>query len=205
MNIECSPVERKSLCLTPLVAIALAALLALGVSAPASADDVTDQLRQAEAAYARKDLPAALNALATAASLISQMKAEAWKAVLPDPPPGWAADPAKVITVGPAVLGGGVSVERHYRRGADSIDVSVIADSPMLQSVAVLLGAGLMVSGSELMVIDGQRVAYDDNDNTLQAIVADKVLVKVQGSRGVDKAALEAMFKAVKLKNVLTR
>jgi hypothetical protein len=185
----------------PAVAV-LVCVGALGLAAPAAADAVTEALHAATAAYAQKNYAAALTALTTAATLVRQMKAELWKAVLPEPPPGWTADEAKVVTVGPAVLGGGVSVERHYRHGPDSVDLSLIADSPMLQSVAVLLGAGLLVSGSELLVIEGQRVAYDASDNTLQAIVADKVLVKLQGSRGVDKAALTALFTAIRLRDI---
>jgi hypothetical protein len=199
MRLQCSRMHR---IVQRGVAAAVAGLLALGVAAPASADEVADQLRQAEAAYAQKNFAAALTALTTAASLIRQMKAETWKAVLPDPPPGWAADEAKVVTVGPAVLGGGISLERRYRRGAETIEVSLIADSPMLQSVAVLLGAGMLVSGSELSIIDGQRVAYNASDNALQAIVADKVLVKVQGSKAVDKATLQAVFRAIKLRDI---
>ena len=181
---------------------AVAVVLAIGLASPAWADQVTDQLQQAEAAYGQKNFAAALTALATAVTLIRQIKAETWKAVLPDPPPGWTADDAKVITVGPALLGGGSSTERRYRHPGGTVDISLIADSPVLQSVAMLLGAGMLVSGSELLIIEGQRVSYDANENSLQAIVADKVLVKVQGSKGVDKQTLQDFFQAIKLKDI---
>jgi len=177
-------------------------VLAAALVGPAVADDVTDAVQQAETAYGRKDFSAALTALATAATLIRQMKAELWKAMLPDAPPGWTADPAKVLTVGPVVFGGGTSTERHYRRPGASVDVSLVADSPALQSIAGLLGAGMLLGSAELLMIDGQHVAYNADDNTLQAIVADKVLVKVQGSTGVDKPTLENFFKAIKLGDI---
>jgi hypothetical protein len=182
----------------PAVAIALA----IGVGSPASADQVTDQLQRAETAYGQKNFAAALTALTTAQTLIRQVKAETWKAVLPDPPPGWTAEDPKVITVGPALLGGGSSTERRYRRPGGTVDISLIADSPMLQSAAMLLGAGMLVSGSELLIIEGQRASYDANENSLQAIVADKVLVKVQGSKGVDKQTLQDFFRAIKLSDI---
>jgi hypothetical protein len=72
----------------------------------------------------------------------------------------------------------------------------------MLQSAAMLLGAGMLVSGSELLIIEGQRASYDANENSLQAIVADKVLVKVQGSKGVDKQTLQDFFRAIKLSDI---
>ncbi len=72
----------------------------------------------------------------------------------------------------------------------------------MLQSVAGLLGAGMLISGSDLMVIEGQRVTYDADANTLQAIVADKVLIKVQGSPEVDKQTLENFFRAIDLSRI---
>jgi hypothetical protein len=181
---------------------AVAVVLVIGLGSPAWADQVTDQIHQAEAAYGQKNFAAALTALATAATLIRQAKAEVWKAVLPDPPTGWTAEDPKVITVGPALLGGGSSTSRRYRRPGGTVDVSVIADSPMLQSVAMLLGAGMLVSGSELLIIEGQRATYDATENSLQAIVADKVLVKVQGSKAVDKQTLQEFFRAIKLKEI---
>src|SRR5579875_2119332 len=157
-----------------LATAAFGAFLVVGGTMPASADQVTDQIHAAEGAYTQRNYSAALAALASASSLIRQMKADAWKAVLPAPPSGWTAGPAKTMTVAPALLGGGTSVERHYFRGdGASVDISLIADAPMLQSVATLLGAGMLLSGSETMQIEGQRVSYDADDNTLQAIVAD--------------------------------
>lgn len=197
-----SGVRRASLRGPRLMRGTAAIALALGTALPAFADSVTDALHRAETSYQRKDFAAALSALTTAGTLIRQMKAEAWKSVLPDPPPGWTADDANVLTVGPALLGGGSSTERRYRHPGGTVTISLIADSPALQSVAVLLDAGLLVSGSDIMVIEGQRVAYDADDNTLQAIVGDKVLVKVQGSPGVDKQTLESFFGAIKLQEI---
>lgn len=187
----------------PAVAALLAvALLAISPAAPASADQVTDQIHQAEAAYTQKNLTAALTALATASTLIRQAKAEVWKSVLPDPPPGWTAEDAKVLTVGPVVLGGGTSTARRYRRPGATVDISLIADSPALQSVAALLGTGMLMGSSQLLIIAGQRVGYDANDNAMQAIVADKVLVKVQGSKGVDEQTLQDFFQSIKLQDI---
>lgn len=162
-------------------------------------------MQRAEAAYSQRNYTAALDALAAASGMIRQMKADAWKAVLPAPPVGWTAGPAKTMTVAPALLGGGTSIERQYfRADGASVDVSLIADAPMLQSVATLLGAGMLLSGSETMQIEGQRVAYDADDNTLQAIVADKMLVKMQGSAGVDKRTLEDFFRAADFGRIAT-
>lgn len=180
----------------------LAGLIAIGSALPAFADPVTDRMRQAEAAYAERNFAAALTALTGAADLIRQMKAEAWKSVLPDPPPGWTAENAKIVTVGPALLGGGSSTQRRYRGPGGTVDISLIADSPMLQSVAGLLGAGILVAGSDVMNIEGQRVSYDADENVLQAIVADKVLVRVKGSEGVDRAMLEAFFRHIDLRQI---
>lgn len=189
-------------CLRRAAGPAVAALLAIGLGSPARADQITDQIHQAEAAYTQRNLAAALTALSTASTLLRQLKAEVWKAVLPDPPPGWTAEDAKILTVGPAVFGGGTSTDRRYRRPGGTVDISVIADSPMLQSVAMLLGAGMLVSGSELLILDGQRASYNASENSLQAIVADKVLVKVQGSAGVDKTTLQDFFRSIKLKDI---
>src|SRR5689334_16604541 len=136
----------------------LAGALFLAVPA-ALADEVTEQIQEAMKAYERKDLATAAAALDTAASLVRQKKAESWKTVLPEPLPGWTGDEPDVTTYGAMLLGGGTSTSRIYRRGADRVTVTLIADSPVLQGLGGFLTSGLVAnSAMKVMVIDGRRV-----------------------------------------------
>jgi hypothetical protein len=174
-----------------------------GAMSTAWADDVTDQINEALKAYAKKDFTTATTALEAASNLIRQMRAEAWTAVLPDALPGWTASDPENSTLGQAMFGGGTSVSRKYGRGDDTVDISLITDSPMLQGLGALLGAGLLTgTDNKLVIIDGRKVTYTKSDNSYQTMVAGKVLVKVEGSKGVDDQTLRAYLKAIKFDSI---
>lgn len=174
--------------------------------APATAawaDDVTEQLNEAMKAYNDKDLPAAATALDLAATLIRQMSAEIWKTVLPAPLPGWDAEEAETTTAGPAMLGGGTSISRKYNKKNDNIEISLITGSPILQQMGALLGVGLMTSSDmKLSIIDGRKMTYTKSENSYQTMVANKVLVKVEGSKGVEDAPLRAYVAAIDFQKI---
>jgi hypothetical protein len=177
-------------------ATALAVLLAVGM---AKADEVTDQINQALAAYDKKDLKAAGTALDTAATLIRQKQAALWQSVLPPALPGWTAEQPEGSTVAPALFGGAVTVSRKYRKGATIVTVSIVANSPMVQALASFLSSGLgaMLAAGRLVVIDGRRTLYSKDENSYQTLVGNAVLVKVEGNRGADDAALRQYLRAV--------
>jgi hypothetical protein len=164
------------------------------LSWPASADDILDELDRARRAYDQHDFAAALDAADTAIKLMRQGQAEAWKAMLPEPLPGWAADDAQSNSVAPMLFGGGTSTSRVYRRGADSVEISIITSSPLiLQGIGPFLASGL-ISGDEtkLVIINGQKVTYAKGDNAYNMMIADKALIRVKGSRGVDDETLRS-------------
>jgi hypothetical protein len=112
----------------------LSVLVALPV-AGARADEISDQINEALKAYEKHDLGKTATALDAASALVRQAKADVWKAMLPEPLAGWTAADAESATVGNALFGGGVGVSRTYTKGDHSIEISFIADSPMMQGL----------------------------------------------------------------------
>jgi hypothetical protein len=175
---------------------------------PAQADDVDDQIAKAASAHRQHDLRAAITALNTALTLLQQERADAVKALLPAPPPGWTADAAETSSVSPAVLGGGTTASRTYHQGPQQVDVQFIIDSPIMQGLAAMISGPLAaLGGIRTSIINGRQVAYTPNDNGLTVLVSDKVLVKVDGNKDtpeptlrsfmglIDFAAIEAFMK----------
>ena len=173
--------------------------LMLAAALPAAADDVTDQINEALAAYQKQNLSAAVTALDTAAGLLRQKKAEAWKAALPAPLPGWTADKAQGTALAPALLGGATTVNRAYHKNGNTITISIIADSPIVATIAAFLSNSVvgLIGNSEIAVINGRRALYSKDDNAFQTLVGDKVLVKVEGSHGIDDPVLREWFQAI--------
>ena len=95
--------------MTLLRILGVGAMLGL-LSAPVSADEITDAIDQARKAYRAGDLGGAKQSLDTASQLIGQKNAEGFAALLPKPLPGWTAEKSETSTIG--VVAFGASVDR---------------------------------------------------------------------------------------------
>jgi hypothetical protein len=177
----------------------IAAVLLVAASASgARADDVTDQINEALKAYQNHDTQTAIAALDAASSLLRQSRAEGLKKLLPAVPPGWTADNAESTAVGAAMLGGGITASRTYHNGSQRVEVQIIADSPMLQGMAGLLNSPLAaMGGMKTVVVSGRRMSYNDSDNSYMTLVADKVIVKVEGSKDTPDPTLKSFIGAI--------
>jgi hypothetical protein len=164
----------------------------------ARADDVTDQINEALKAYQNHDTQTAIAALDGAANLLRQARAEGFKKLLPPVPPGWTADDPDATAVGAAMLGGGTTASRTYHNGPQQVEVQIMADSPMLQGMAALLGSPFAAAGGlKTVVIGGRRMSYAENDNSYMTLVADKVIVKVEGNKATPDPTLKSFIGAI--------
>ena len=175
-----------------------AMLIIIATASGARADDVTDQINEALKAYQNHDTQAAVAALDGAANLLRQARAEGLKKLLPPVPPGWTADTAEATAVGSAMLGGGTTASRTYHNGPQQVEVQIMANSPMLQGMAVLLGSPFAAAGGlKTVVVDGRRLSYSDNDNSYMRLVADKVIVKIEGNKDTPDPSLKSFVGAI--------
>jgi hypothetical protein len=180
------------------VAAGVGGLLLIGAVSAALADDVTDQINEALKAYQKKDYVTASAALDAAASLLRQMKGDSLKTVLPDALSGWEAGEVEVSAMGAAMMGGATTVTRRYTKGDEHVEISILSDSPMVQGMAALFTAAASGPDNKLVIIDGRKVTYSKSENSYQTIVANKSLVKVEASKGVDDATLRNYVKGIK-------
>jgi hypothetical protein len=178
--------------------IGLLAVAAIGVAGIARADDVSDQIQRALSAYRQHDPQGALSALDAAANLLRQQRADALKGLLPLPPPGWTAEAAETTALSAAVLGGGTSASRTYRKGDEQVDVQITADNPMLQGMAALVSSPLAAaSGIKTVVVGGRPMAYTPSDNGYMSLIGEKVIVKVEGNKQTPEPELRSFLAAM--------
>jgi hypothetical protein len=176
----------------------LVSLASVAMTVAARADDVSDQIDKAAAAWRAHDSQAAITALEAASSLLHQARADALKALLPVAPPGWTADPAETSTVTAAMLGGGTSATGTYHNGEQRVQVQITTDSPMLMGMAALLSSPMAsASGIKAVIIGGRPVSYTANDNSYMTLVADKFMVKVDGSKDTPDPALRSFVASI--------
>jgi hypothetical protein len=178
------------------IVLVLAACIA---GAPAArADDISDQIDQAAAAWRKHDSQAAITALEAAASMLHQARADALKTLLPLPPSGWTADPAETSAVSAAMLGGGTSATRIYHNGQQRVEIQITTDSPMLIGMAALLSSPMAAaSGVKTVMVGGRPISYTANDNSYMTLVADKFMVKVDGSKDTPDPALRTFVASI--------
>jgi len=178
--------------LLPILGLALTA----GLSLSAAADDIADQITDAQKAYEKHDLSGTLAALETAGRLLRQAKGDTWQALLPAAPAGWTASDAEVTTVALESFGGGTSVSRAYQKGDATVTVAYVAESPVIQAVGSAMANGQTIAeDAKLLIIDGRKVTYSKADTSYTTMVG-KVLVSVKGE-GADDAALRDFLKAI--------
>ncbi len=168
----------------------------------AAEDTVLTTIKEATRQYQAGDYSGAASNLDYASQLIRQKKSEKMKALLPEPLAGWDAKEASAQALGAAVLGGGVTVSRDYSKGPAFISVEIVSDSPVLQSVLMMInnpvfaGAG----GGRLETVKGQRAVlkYDSGKRSgeLYIVVASRFVITIKG-RQVDRDDLLAYGEAM--------
>jgi hypothetical protein len=173
-------------------------LLVAATMSGARADDVTDQINEALKAYQNHDTQTAVAALDAAANLMRQARADGLKKLLPPTPPGWSADEAQSTAVGVAMLGGGIAANRAYHNGDQRVEVQIVTDSPVLQGMAALIGSPLAtMGGMKTVVIGGRRMSYTESDHSYMTVVADKVIVRLEGNADTPDATLKSFIGAI--------
>lgn len=176
-----------------------AALLAACLPRLAAADEFTDTVESALQAYRGGDIDGARADLDFASQLLASAKAKGLTTFLPAAPEGWTREEGEDQTAAMAMFGGGVSSAAVYRKGGEEFTLTLIADSPMVSSVAAMLGGVAGISGMETRRI--KRQVFAVHDGQVQGVVDGRVLVSAEGSATADEmfAVIEQMdFDALK-------
>ncbi len=168
----------------------------------AYADDIEDSINEALEYYKEGSYSDAIASLEYASQLIKQNKAEDMTAYLPAPLDGWKAEQANSQAAGAGMFGGGVSVERRYSKGASSVSIQIITDSPMMQGVMMMFSNPMFASseGGKLEKVGKQKaiVKYDPSDKSgdIKLVIASKFFIMIEG-RNVEKKDLKAYAEGI--------
>ena len=168
--------------------VLVAGCLPMQVVAAVDKDDVLTTIGEAVKQYKSGDYAGAVSNLDYASQLVRQKKSERMKDLLPEPLAGWQANPASGQTLGTAVFGGGVTVSRDYKKGDAAVSIEIVSDSPVLQSVMMMLNNPMFAgaSGGNLKTIKGQRaiVKYDgkERNGEINIVVAGRFMITVKGN-----------------------
>lgn len=152
------------------------------------ADEVEDAIKQATELYKSGNAKQAVTQLEYAAKLIREQRGAALIKYLPAALSGWKAEEAEADTAGAAMFGGGTSVSRGYSRGDTNITITITTDSPMLQSIMMMLSNPMMFQGqgAKLKMVKGNQVIF--NEDGAMAVINNAYLVQVEKGSDVKPA-----------------
>lgn len=161
--------------------LAFAAILA-ALPAAAQADDVTEAIDNARAAYEEGDVAYALEELALAQQLMMALKAEGFAAFLPEAPAGWTREIETEGMAAMGMMGGGSMVEASYQGAGESFTITLTADNPMVAAMAGMFANAAMLSASGVKVIRVGREKFADQDGELMSVIDNRVLIQATGA-----------------------
>jgi hypothetical protein len=183
---------------TSFAATAIAVALS---AATAQADAVTDALAAAQAAYANGQLGQTAAELTNATRAVQTIQQERLASTLPQPAEGWTMTPGESSVDAAGFLGGmvGIMADATYSHSdGRSFTISLMADSPTVASMAGILGNPQMMAMMGKVVKVG-AIDMLDQDGSLSALVANRVLLQVQGADIADMSAILATMDFAKL------
>jgi len=185
-------------------------ILSLTILASSSvyADKVTDQIQTAIQSYQDKEYKLAIDDLKFAIVQIEKLDNEENKKLLPNALEGWTLKEGDNSTqAAMSMMGGGTSIQGVYSRGNEKIEISIIANSPML---AV---AGMMINNPALASSDPNTEPYrykrikgikkkERKTTEITLILAGQIMIKLTGKKLKDDAVLEQYLDEMDMKKL---
>ncbi len=180
---------------------------------PIWADDITDQIQTALTAYEDKDYRTAVDELKFVTAQLEKLKNEQNQTLLPDPLDGWkveAGDNAD-SQMAMAMMGGGSSMKATYLREKETVEIEVLANSPLLSMMTMMINNPMMMASDKNIKPFRYKKSKgmkktDGNTTEITLVLAGQIMVKVTGENLKDEAILEQYLDAIdmaKLKEAL--
>ncbi|MBU1138459.1 MAG: hypothetical protein KKD01_11255 [Proteobacteria bacterium] len=147
-------------------------------------DPVIQIIEKALDEYKNQDFTNAATSLDYASQLIRQKKGEALSKLLPEPMEGWTANEGKSQVTAASLFGGGLTAERTYRRENSTVTISIVTDSPLLQSMIMMFSNPIFASAAgQFELINGYKgiVSYEGNGGKINIVLNNRFVVTLDG------------------------
>jgi len=160
------------------------ALFALPAISWAADDPVLKSIDEAARLYKEGGYTAALSSLDAASQIIRQKKCSSLEKLLPRPMSGWSVQQAGTGTAGNTVFGGAITAEQRYAKEQSLITVRFSMDSPMMQSMMMMLNNPIFsASAGTAERINGQKAIVDFNETSgnINVVIGSNILITIEG------------------------
>jgi hypothetical protein len=125
--------------------------------------------------------------------------------LLPEPLEGWQAEEPQAQSAGMAAMIAGTNLSRRYfQDGGAAVEINIMADSPLMPMMTMMLSNPMIMQtnpNARVYNHNGQRgmIQHEKHSDRweISLLLANKILVKVDGSGLKDQESVEAYLKAV--------
>jgi hypothetical protein len=179
---------------------AIAAVLMLALAYQASADEVEESIDAALKAYRAGDVKKAKEELDFAAQLVSQMRTESLRALLPEPMPGWQREDEAGDVQAMSAFGGGQMAGARYTKGDDSVEIQIMADNQMVTAMGAMFSNMAMLGSMGNVKRVGDEKVVVTPDGQVQSLVDGRIMVQIGGT--ADDEAKLGYFEAIDLERL---
>lgn len=171
-------------------------------------DEVEEQIGLGIQAYQTGRYAEAIEELQFAVSLLQDLLNDQYLQLLPEPPAGWRAQPGEAETMLMAMMGGGTHLVRDYVRSGEQVTVEIIADSPMLSALNVILNNPAMLAGTpdtrpfRYKGYKGVKKNPESGDVEISLLMGANTLVQLKGTDLKDPESLDIFLQAMDFEQI---
>jgi hypothetical protein len=159
--------------------------LASAMLSPVMADDVLDSVKEGTALYQEGNYNGAIGSFNYVIQLLNQKAAEKMAEFMPVSGGGWERSEPETSSAG-GIFGGGITTSATYTKDGAEVKLSVAANSPLLQSIMMMMNNPMFLGDQKVDRVGGQKavVNYDasDRSGSINIVVAGAALVTAEGS-----------------------
>ena len=177
------------------------------------ADDISDQITAGLEAYQEQDYKTALEELKFVTAQIQQLNQEEMQKLMPKALDGWTEKESsnRDNQVAMSMMGGGTSMKTEFQRDRERVIVEVLANSPMMQMMTMMLKNPAMLASQKNTKPFRYKKAKgmiktEKNKSEINLVLAGQILIKVTGRKLEDDAVLKQYLEQLdfsKLKDAL--
>ncbi len=149
-----------------------------------TSDPILETINKAIEEYRNNDFGNAATSLDYASQLIRQKKGEALGELLPPPLDGWQAEPGKSKVTAASLFGGGLTAERKYQKENSTVEIAIVTDSPLLQSMIMMFSNPIFAaSAGQFELINGHKgiVNFKNNQGYINIVINNRFLITLNG------------------------
>lgn len=171
------------------------------------ADEVTDPIDTALKAYKDKDYKLAMDELKYATVVLQKLDAAQNQKLLPDPLKGWnKTEGDKGAQAAMSMLGGGSMTSANYTHDAETIEIQIIANSPMIATIGMMISNPMFAQGEGSEPYRYKRLKgikqKDESQTEITLLLAGQIMIKLTGENLKNDDILVQYLDKMDMKNI---